>query len=115
MDRKRVYRRGKRAVFGAPAPLPASLLPDEVEKALRELGDDGTKVRGTLERDFAAYAKQAQRDRASVRTLLLLTVARPLLTGATNAVDEVAVPDRRRGLPGATRSRSADRAVASVA
>jgi hypothetical protein len=66
--------------------LPESLLPDEVEKALRELGDDGTKVRGTLERDFAAYAKQAQRDRASVRTLLLLTVGRPLLTGATNAV-----------------------------
>jgi hypothetical protein len=57
-----------------------------VEKAIRELGDDGTKVRGTLERDFAAYAKQAQRDRAGVRTLLLLTVARPFLTGATNAV-----------------------------
>ncbi|MFL5644339.1 MAG: hypothetical protein ACJ78L_03225 [Chloroflexota bacterium] len=83
---KRVYRRGKRAIFGAPAPLPESLLPDELEKAIRQLGDDGTKVRGALERDFAAYAKQAQRDRAGVRTLLLLTVARPFLTGATNAV-----------------------------
>ena len=83
---KRVFRAGKRAVFGAPDPLPKSLLPDEIEKAVRQLGDDGAKVRGTLERDFAAYAKQAQRDRTRVRTLLLLTVARPLLSGATNAV-----------------------------
>jgi hypothetical protein len=38
-----------------------------------------------LERDFATYAKQKSRDRAGVRTLLLLTVARPLLSGATRA------------------------------
>jgi len=82
---KRVYRRGRRAIFGAPEPLPDSMLPEQVEKALRELGEDGTKVRGTLERDFAGYAKQAQRDRAGVRTLLLLTVARPFLSGATKA------------------------------
>ena len=31
---------------------------------------DGDKVRGTLERDFAAYAKQAQKDRTRLRTLL---------------------------------------------
>ena len=61
------------------------MLPKEVEKTLRDLGDDGDKVRGALERDFAAYAKQAQRDRASVRTLLLLTVARPLLSAATKS------------------------------
>ena len=83
---KRVYRRGRRAIFGAPDPLPESMLPDEVERTLRAFGDDGAKVRGVLERDFAAYAKQAQRDRAGVRTLLLLTVARPLLGGATKAV-----------------------------
>ncbi len=82
---KRIFRRGKRAVFGAPEPLPESMLPDEVEKALRELGNDGRKVRGALERDFAAYAKQAQRDRTRIRTLLLLTVARPLLSSATKA------------------------------
>jgi hypothetical protein len=81
----RVFRRGKRAVFGAPEPLPESMLPDEVEKAVRALGDDGAKVRGALERDFAAYAKTASRDRARTRTLLLLTVARPLLSGATKA------------------------------
>jgi hypothetical protein len=82
---RRLFRAGKRAVFGPPEPLPESLLPDEVEKAIRELGNDGAKVRGALERDFAAYAKQAQRDRAQLRTVLFLTVARPLLSGATKA------------------------------
>jgi hypothetical protein len=82
---RRVLRRGRRAVFGAPSPLPDSMLPKEIEKSLRALGEDGDKVRGALERDFAAYAKQAQRDRSQTRTLLLLTVARPLLAGATKA------------------------------
>jgi len=82
---RRVLRRGRRAVFGAPSPLPDSMLPKEIEKSLRALGEDGDKVRGALERDFAAYAKQAQRDRSQTRTLLLLTVARPLLAGVTKA------------------------------
>jgi hypothetical protein len=82
---RRVFRAGKRAVTGAPAPLPDSMLPDEVERTLRKLGDDGDKVRGVLERDFAAYVKQANQDRTRLRTLLLLTVGRPLLSGATRA------------------------------
>lgn len=80
---QRVFRRAKHAVFGAPDPLPESMLPDDVERALRALGDDGAKVRGALERDFAAYAKQAARDRSSLRTLLLVSVARPLLVQGT--------------------------------
>ena len=82
---KRVFRAGKHAVFGQPAPLPPSMLPEEIDRALRELGDDGDKVRGALERDFAAYAKKASRDRAGLRTLLLLSVARPLLAGGSRA------------------------------
>jgi hypothetical protein len=82
---RRVFRAGRRAVFGAPPALPESMLPGEIQKALRGLGDDGDKVRGALERDFAAYAKQAQRDRSRTRTLLLLTVARPLLSAATKS------------------------------
>ena len=39
-----------------------------------------TKVRGALERDFAAYAKQRQKDRSGLRTLIILSVARPLLS-----------------------------------
>jgi hypothetical protein len=77
---QRIFRKGKRVVFGAPDPLPESMLPEQVDRALRELGDDGAKVRGALERDFAAYAKQASRDRAKLRTLLMLSVARPMLT-----------------------------------
>jgi hypothetical protein len=61
------------------------MLPAEIQKAIRSLGDDGDKVRGALERDFAAYAAQASRDRSRTRTLLLLTVARPLLNSAAKA------------------------------
>ena len=42
------------------APMPKRMLPDEVEKTLRKLGDDGDKVAAALERDFAEYAKKAQ-------------------------------------------------------
>ncbi len=79
---KRAFRAGKRAVTGEPDPLPASMLPEEIDKALRKLGDDGKKVRGALERDFAAYAKQRANDRSGLRTLLLMSVARPLMAGA---------------------------------
>ena len=82
---KRVFRAGRRAVTGEPEPLPKSMLPKEIDKALRALGDDGTKVRGALERDFAAYAKQRQKDRSGLRTLIILSVARPLLSGAAKA------------------------------
>ena len=79
---KRLFRAGRRAVTGEPEPLPKSMLPKEIDKALRALGDDGKKVRGALERDFATYAKQRQKDRSGLRTLLILSVARPLLSGA---------------------------------
>jgi hypothetical protein len=82
---RRVFRAGKRAVTGEPEPLPDSMLPKEIEKALKNLGDDGAKVRGALERDFAAYAKQRQKDRSGLRTLIVLSVARPLLASATKA------------------------------
>ena len=50
----------KRAVRGPAAPMPKSMLPEEIEKALRKLGADGDKVRGALERDFADYAQKCQ-------------------------------------------------------
>jgi hypothetical protein len=82
---KRVFRAGRRAVTGEPDPLPPSMLPKEIDKALRSLGDDGAKVRGALERDFTAYAQQRQKDRSGLRTLIILSVARPLLSGAAKA------------------------------
>ena len=52
---RRVIRRARRSIFGVPDPLPESMLPDEVERAVRALGSDGNAVRGALERSFAEY------------------------------------------------------------
>jgi hypothetical protein len=82
----RVFRGVKRVVRGPGTPLPKSMLPKEIEKAVRALGKDGDQVRGALERDFAAYAKQAGRDRARLRSVIVLSVARPLLTAGTKAL-----------------------------
>ena len=60
---KRLFRRAKRAVRGEEEELPSELLPAEVEKALRKLGTDGKKVRGTLEREFAAYLDARAKER----------------------------------------------------
>lgn len=60
---QRVGRRLWRAVRGPAAELPSSLLPDEVERAVRALGPDGARVRGALERAFARYLA----DRSKVR------------------------------------------------
>jgi hypothetical protein len=86
----RVFRAAKRAVRGPDAELPHTMLPDEIEKSLRKLGSDGDKVRGTLERDFADYAAKAQKERARWRTLLFVSIARPLIVrGSKAAVDWV--------------------------
>lgn len=83
---KRVLRSVKRRVFGAPDPLPPSLLPDQVEKAVRALGDDGAKVRGSLERDFADYLDKTARGDRRFRRELLLATAAPL---ASKAIAEI--------------------------
>jgi hypothetical protein len=85
---RRIFRRAKRAIRGPEAPLPSAMLPDEIEKTLRALGSDGDKVRGALERDFAAYATKAARDRTRLRTLLYVAVARPFVIRASKAFAE---------------------------
>ena len=60
---KRLFRRAKRAVRGEEEDLPESMLPKEVEKALGKLGSDGKKVRGTLEREFAKYLDEREKER----------------------------------------------------
>jgi hypothetical protein len=66
---RRVFGRVRRVVTGEPAAMPSSMLPDDIDKALRKLGSDGDAVRGALEHSFADYLDQrgsfAQR---SVRT-----------------------------------------------
>jgi hypothetical protein len=60
---KRTYGAIRRRVLGPKADLPKSMLPDKVDKALRALGDDGDKVRGAIERDFADYLEKARPER----------------------------------------------------
>jgi hypothetical protein len=55
---KRAIKGVRRAIFGPGTDLPKSMLPPEVEKTLKKLGPDGEKVRGTLEREFAAYLEE---------------------------------------------------------
>ena len=85
---KRLFRRARRAVFGPTADLPKRMLPDEIEKTLRQLGDDGDKVRGALERDFADYAKQAARENPPVSALLATSIAKPLIRRGIKAAGE---------------------------
>jgi len=79
--------RGIRRALGRPEPLPKSMLPREVEKTLRSMGDDGERVRGTLEREFARYLDEhaeARRDRdlGAVAALALANLVKPATRAA---------------------------------
>ena len=78
---RRVFGGVKRVIRGPKAALPKSMLPDEIEATLKHLGTDGDAVRGAIERDFADYARKASKSRHQLRTVLALSVARPLLSG----------------------------------
>lgn len=91
---QRLFSAARRAVRGEPAPPPEGVLPKDVEKTLRSLGPDGRKVRAVLERDFAAYAKQAQKSRRAMGVGLVLAAIRPLvLRGSKVAADALLTPD----------------------
>jgi hypothetical protein len=82
---KRLFRRAKRAVTGKEEELPSELLPKDVEKALRKIGSDGRQVRGTLERDFAKYLEERQKERqkeglTAAITAMAVAALRPVVT-----------------------------------
>jgi hypothetical protein len=60
---KRSYRAVRRAVLGPRADLPKSMLPEQIDRALRSLGDDGEQVRGLLEREFGNYLEKTKPER----------------------------------------------------
>lgn len=94
----RIYRFARRAVTGSPAAMPKRMLPKEVEKTLRSLGDDGDKVRGVIERDFADYAKKAEKNRKGLLSVVMLAIARPLVTRGAKAATEFLFSPSREGV-----------------
>jgi hypothetical protein len=106
---KRVFRAVKRRVVGEPEPLPASLLPDEVDRAIRALGDDGGKVRGALERGFADYLDATAGDRKAAargRSLsrIVLRIATPVaMRAAQQALKRALAEPGRPGDEGTAR------------
>lgn len=98
---QKVFRRAKRVVLGPPEPLPKSMLPKEIDKALRDLGGDGEKVRGTIEREFANYLEQTaparkQRDLGAVSAILLSAMLRPVIERyGRQLIDQVFSSDTR--------------------
>ncbi len=124
---QRVFGAIRRAIWGEPAPMPKRMLPPEVEKTLRKLGDDGDKVGAALERDFADYAKKHHKEREGLKGIVLLAVVRPLLGRAAKSLgDALFSPDsegvaarlkevRERAGQGVDRARdNAERAGASA-
>ena len=81
---KRLFRRAKRAITGKDEDLPSEMLPKEVEKTLRKLGTDGRQVRATLDREFAKYLEERQKERkkegvVAALTGLAVTALRPVV------------------------------------
>jgi hypothetical protein len=70
---KRLFRRAKRAVTGKDEDLPSEMLPKEVEKTLRKLGTDGRQVRATLDREFAKYLEDRQKERKKEGVIAAVT------------------------------------------
>ncbi|MEO5939993.1 MAG: hypothetical protein ABIZ72_03590 [Candidatus Limnocylindrales bacterium] len=80
---KRLFRRARLAITGKEEELPSELLPKDIEKALRKIGSDGSKVRGTLERDFAKYLDERSKERkkegiTAALTAVALSALRPI-------------------------------------
>lgn len=83
---QRLFRGAKRAIFGPGKPLPKSMLPREVDESLGRLGSDGDKVRGLLEREFAAYLRthtepELKKSTSAVLAATVIAAARPFVLG----------------------------------
>lgn len=96
---RRLFRRAKRAIRGPEEALPPSLLPDEIEKAVRKLGSDGKQVRGTLEREFAKYLDDRSKERkregiVAAATGIALGALRPVsIRAGKNIAERMLNPD----------------------
>lgn len=96
---QRLYGAVRKAIFGTPAPMPKRMLPKDIEKTLRSMGDDGEKVRGTLERDFAAYVKKAEKDRRGLLSVAFMAMLRPMLARGLRRAGEFLFSPSPEGYP----------------
>lgn len=82
---RRILRRLRRLLLGAPAP--KSLLPEEIERAVEGLGRDSDTVRRQLEREFAEYleARQAEREKTALSGTLLAIAGAAMNVAAREA------------------------------
>lgn len=96
---QRVFRRARRAVLGPKADLPRTMLPKEVDRTLRRLGDDGDRVRATVEREFAKWLRERARigtesDAKGAAMAILMLALKPAATQVGKQLaKQVANPD----------------------
>jgi hypothetical protein len=100
---KRTYRAARQAIFGPTAELPKSMLPEQIERALKALGDDGNVVRGVLEREFVEYLEtnkgvRESRDLKGTVSELGGNILRPVTSMAGKRLAEGVVQAGRRQL-----------------
>jgi hypothetical protein len=97
---QRVFRRARRAVLGPKADMPKSLLPKEIDQTLRGLGDDGDRVRATVEKEFAKYLRERTKvvtdsdARAAAVSILSLALKPVASQVGKQLVKQVIAPDR---------------------
>lgn len=95
----KLLRGARNRILGKPDPLPKSMLPKEIDKALGELGEDGARVRGTIEREFAAYLKdkapeRKDRDLNAVLASMVSSVGKPVAQRyGRQLVEQLFAPD----------------------
>jgi len=111
-----------RALRGKKEPLPPSLLPKQVDRALKSMGDDGEKVRGTLEREFATYLEKRKPDEdkgllggiaGALTTGLVVPASRNFAKRMASQLANVDEADFRKAL-GGVRSRASAAATTEV-
>jgi hypothetical protein len=112
-----------RALRGKKEPLPPSLLPKQVDKALKSLGDDGQKVRGTLEREFASYLEKRKPEEdkgilggiaGAVASGLVVPASRSLAKRMASQLANIDEADFRNALDG-VRVRTTEKAPPAAA
>ena len=108
---RRLLRRARRAVLGPKADMPKSMLPKEIDRQLKKLGDDGERVRATLEREFADYLDEKaparrERDLGALATVTLGNVLKPVTERlGRQLTEEFFNPDRASFADGLRRAR----------